>query len=278
MEIRNFDFNSLPSYNRQCICYKKDGNTVRRRRVVLYSCVDIMQKYVADSSIYEGLYMELYTGDYGNCDYALHTDLGKYTFLLDWFSGWETLENEVPETIGRYLFFKGLDGFKRYLSGLQQNGKWINNSMITCLELHGEYELADTYHQYHNQQLLEREQREKERTAAYLEEKRRKELAIERDKQEKISSAEKELISGHTVDNIDFYGTSIILYLMKKYEIKPPLKTQGWINSSLENICCNTDGSITYRYRKTSKNQKGSNAVFKYITQLHTAVKKQYGM
>lgn len=58
--------------------------------------------------------------------------------------------------------------------------------------------------------------------------------------------------------------TSIVLFLMKKYGIKVPIKTQGWINSALHSVTWD-NGEVGYRYFKTSKE---STVFLGYLKQL----------
>ena len=61
---------------------------------------------------------------------------------------------------------------------------------------------------------------------------------------------------------------------MKIYEIKIPLKTQGWINNALASIFYDIeDGKISYTYYKSSAN---SNVFRKYLSEFVGKVKDKY--
>ena len=64
--------------------------------------------------------------------------------------------------------------------------------------------------------------------------------------------------------NFDIEGTTIILYLMKKFNINVPLKTQGWINNALIKIYWTGD-KPSYSYYSSSKNSTVFN---RYLNEL----------
>ena len=65
-------------------------------------------------------------------------------------------------------------------------------------------------------------------------------------------------------------GRSIVLWLMDRYGIKVPIKTQGWFNQKLAFVKW-IEGEITYSYYKT-KGTNGSQTAFKYLNMLEKAV------
>ena len=77
-----------------------------------------------------------------------------------------------------------------------------------------------------------------------------------------------------TADSYTVSEYSIINYLMRRFEVKVPLRTQGWINESL--VCAKiADGRCTnYQYSK-SKRGKGSSVFFDCMSDLIAAINNQ---
>ena len=65
-------------------------------------------------------------------------------------------------------------------------------------------------------------------------------------------------------------STSILLYLLRKYDIRVPLKTQGWINNSLHTVTIK-DGIVT----RIAYNRKSvvSNKAIECIEKLSQAIR-----
>ena len=116
----------------------------------------------------------------------------------------------------------------------------------------------------------EKEQREKERQEENAKFVKNNKVVINQ-----IEKAEQAIINKQKVDNInitiynskyDSNTTSLILYLMKKYNIKVPIKTQGWINNALANIKPDEySNGYTYEYYTSSAN---STVFRKYLNEL----------
>lgn len=64
---------------------------------------------------------------------------------------------------------------------------------------------------------------------------------------------------------------SIVNYLMRKYDIKTPIRTQGWINDRLISVSIKDGKAIGATYNKV-KNGKGSQTFFEYMNELVAAV------
>jgi len=102
-----------------------------------------------------------------------------------------------------------------------------------------------------------------------------------------VMQAEQAIINNQEVKNKDVTiyksryesnDTSLILHMMKLYEIKIPIKTQGWINQALANIFYeedNGDGKVSYSYYKSSAN---SNVFRKYLNELVNKIQDKYGI
>jgi len=75
----------------------------------------------------------------------------------------------------------------------------------------------------------------------------------------------------------DSNTTSLILHMMKLYNINVPLKTQGWINKALANISYN-ENIETYIYSYFNRNSKNSEVFYYYLEQLIKAIKVKYNV
>lgn len=94
-----------------------------------------------------------------------------------------------------------------------------------------------------------------------------------------IAKAESAIREREDLSNYSIYSdggteTSVILFLMRKYNIKVPLRTQGWINSTLSRVGFDENGSVTYYYYK-GKNSRNSTVFMEYLKQLVEAVCEQ---
>jgi hypothetical protein len=137
--------------------------------------------------------------------------------------------------------------YKNYITKCLNNNQFINVAEIKLMELAGEpTEYIQTLTEHRQNYLNRKTQENKER-----EEKRQQEeqdyIGMKNaEADEQIKEAEQNIINRNGVKNKDItiykesrYNSntiSIMNYLMKKYDIKVPLKTQGWINNALAGI------------------------------------------
>ncbi len=77
-----------------------------------------------------------------------------------------------------------------------------------------------------------------------------------------------------TEDSYTVSMYSVFNYLMRRYGIKVPLRTQGWINESLANAVIADGRCTTYQYLG-SKQSKGSDTFFNCMNRLIAAVNNQ---
>lgn len=73
----------------------------------------------------------------------------------------------------------------------------------------------------------------------------------------------------------DYNSYSVINYLMRKYGVNCPLRTQGWINGKLVTAYIQ-DGKcdrVSFRYKR--KNEKASQAFFRYMNELIEKVNQE---
>lgn len=268
MELREFNFNDIGTVRKRCIMYANDGNKVVKHWRNLYPL-----EIITHHPEFKGFYLEIVNGDY-NTDYKFYNDLGKDLILYDWISSWKNIEKEVIDQLTAYLPYIELEGFKKYLAEGESKNAWINNSHIKALIDCGELELAHHYTEYHENQLKVREERERKRHEEYIDH----QAEIEKQKQEEITekvlNAERNFRDKVDVQNVDCDGVSVILYLMRKYGIKVPLKTQGWLNNTLAFVKWDENKEIYYSYYK-KKGCKGSQSAFKYLRELEASINRE---
>jgi hypothetical protein len=116
-----------------------------------------------------------------------------------------------------------------------------------------------------------REAKYREEMAARAE-RRQEELKRERDEYEAaIKNAELSIIEGCTVKEFDVGYKSLLLQLFRENGIELPLKTQGWVKSSMVEIYPHRDGDWSYRYSGNP-----SAVINGYINKLVEAVQVKY--
>lgn len=130
---------------------------------------------------------------------------------------------------------------------------------------------------------LKRQEQEEQKRA---QEEREKELAYVQQKNEEaqqtIQQAIKILKNGGILinseitlykDYYDYNTYHIINHLARLYHITIPIKTQGWINSSLVQVEIPKDGVVTNC--KVLRGSNSSKVIFKYLNRLVEAVRLQ---
>ena len=194
-----------------------------------------------------------------------------------------------------------IDGIKYYLSNLsdytletalaniyerKNNNQFVNVADIRLVELSGATEqevqgLIDYRQEWYDRKAKEEQEKK------IIREQEDKEYIDSKNKIvcELISQAEQAIINNQKVNNkeITIYksryesnDTSLVLHMMKLYEIKIPIKTQGWINQALASIFYDAeDGKISYIYYKSSAN---SNVFRKHLNEFVGKVHCKYGV
>lgn len=177
-----------------------------------------------------------------------------------------------------------LQDYKEYITKCLNNNQFINVAEIKLMELAGE---SPEYIQRlieHRQKVLdlreqehrEREQKRQQEEQEYIE-KKNNEVA------EMVAKAEQSIVNKEKMQNKDITvyksryesnSLSLVLYLMKQYDINIPLKTQGWINNALADIFYDKDyNEWTYTYYTSSAN---STVFQKYLNELVKKVNEKY--
>ncbi|NMA25855.1 MAG: hypothetical protein GX936_09355 [Clostridiales bacterium] len=155
------------------------------------------------------------------------------------------------------LYNRLLEDYEKELADPQ---KWADVGVAEFLERREE---ADR----HNRPIreardLEHEQYVEQREAEEKEREERARLEYEN----AIKEAEKAILEGQPVNNKEIGSKSLILQLFREYGIELPLKTQGWVKSSLAEIH-QTDHGWSYRYYG-----RPSTVIHDYLDKLAEAV------
>ena len=193
-------------------------------------------------------------------------------------------DEDVREVCGRYrgLGSGSAEDFITYLDRRMEQGVYIPQNML-ALAAEIKPENIGGYVSSNEEILCRRESQEAaERAArgqtdmAYVEERNKEAKA-------KVNAAVQILQNDGILKNVDveIYWSrhdrrvySVVNHLMRQYGIKVPLRTQGWINDKLATATIRDGKCMHVQYRKT-KNGKGSQAVFDYLTKLAQATRKE---
>ncbi len=268
MQLREFDYSSVQTARKRCIQYAKDGNTVVKHWLGLYPL-----EVITGCREFSNLFLEYYKKGYSEY-FRIYNDLGTDCVEYGYLSGWYGVTEEAIEHLKEYVPFIGLEGYKLWLAKMEQTGSWINNAMIRGLADAGELELAEHYKEYHDKKARERDEKEKARRAEFERERQEKERKHQAELEEQVLDAERCILDRKELANVPYEGSTIILHLMKKHGIIPPLRTQGWINEKLLKVIIRDD-SLSLTYAKTKK-CKASRTVVDYLVQLRDKIDQAY--
>jgi len=263
MEIRNINFNILEPVRKKCITFAKDGNTVVKPYKTLYNV-----EQITHNTEHCNLYFEVVKGkeSWEEDSFCLWDDLGNSCIRINWMPRYWTIK-EFEEKLHNWKYF-GTDGFFKRLKVSEENGYHINKADIEMCAVLGNMELAKHYMQYREKQIRRQEEKRQaeiaEREAKEREEKEKHSTEV----QKTILEAENIIRTQGTLYNKEFEGKTIVLYLLKKYGVNVPIKTQGWINNALAKVWFQ-DGKITYSYYKSSRN---STVFYRYLKELEEKI------
>ncbi len=263
MDIKDINFDILESVRKKCTTFAKNGNTVVKPYKTLYNV-----EKITHNAEHRNLYFEVVKGkeSWEEDSYCLWDDLGKFCIRIDWIPRYWTLE-EFAEKLHQWEYF-GVDGFFKRLKVSEENGYYINKADIEMCAVLGNMELAKHYAEYREERIRRREEKRQaaiaEREAKEREEEERHNAEVQRT----VAGAENTIRTQGTLQNEEFEGKTIVLYLFKKYGINVPIKTQGWVNNALAKVWFQ-DGEITYSYYTSSKD---STVFWKYLKELEKKI------
>lgn len=261
-----------PAVDKKCLYISNNKAVARNKKVISLQVIsgnkDINNIYLRKEKDSISLYINLN----GVCTYM--GSINKYMVVKD-------LAREVIEKgLNNYTYEKERE---RILNNANNNA-FVNVQDIKLFELMGESEevinlLVNARESFLAQKEAKREQERKAREEA--------ETQFVKEKNDIVNSlvkeAEQNILNGNTVINKDieiytskwdYKETSLLLHMFNMYDIKVPLKTQGWIKNALVDIYHNND-SWSYRYYSSSAN---STVFKKYLDKLIEAVKIKYGV
>lgn len=263
MEIRNINFDILESTKKKCITFAKDGNTVVKPYKTLYNMEQIIH-----NAEHNNLYLEVVKGkeSWEEDSFCLWDDLENFCIKVDWIPRFWTLE-EFEEKLHNWKYF-GVDGFFKRLKVSEENGYHINKADIEMCAALGNMELAKHYAEYREERIRRQEEKRQEEIAKCKAKEREKEEKHNAEVQKIVADAENTIRIQGTLYNEEFEGKTIVLYLLKKYGINMPIKTQGWVNNALAKVWFR-DGEITYSYYKSSRN---STVFYGYLKELEEKI------
>lgn len=256
--LSRIDLNALNAQRKQCITFAKNGNDIVKPFKTLYAV-----QQVTNCADHDGVFFEY---DHKDDIFYFYADLGVICTKI----GSLCTYNTISDFCERYAKCEKLTA-ERYLENLEKAEKqdlYINNLDIEVCRILGKNELADHYAVYRMECLRKREEKraaaERERAA------REEKAAAEREENERnaITNAILTLKNGGDLVNCEFKNTTIVLFLLKMFDIKVPIKTQGWINNALAKIYFH-NGKISYCYYNSSRN---STVFQKYLDQLYSCV------
>ena len=264
MMIKDFDFTSIHATRKQCWTYMSDRNTPMKKGKNLYSL-----EVITGCDDLKGFFIEIIHHTYGDPSYIIWNDLGQSCIKDGNFPPYFKLE-DVAQIKENLLQDKGIEGFRKKLSSLKEHNNWINNAEIMALAENGSIEEARAYQEYHDKLKAEKEEESKRRQEEFECQGREREQKRQEEIRAQLEQAEHNIREKKTLKNDLIDRKSIILWLMDKYGIKVPVKTQGWFNQKLAFVKW-IDGEITYSYYRT-KGTNGSQTAFKYLRMLEEAV------
>lgn len=251
---------TTPFETKQVITYAHDGNTVMNREKSL--------QHISDN-IYLDKDYKVYVC-YPDCHLGLYVE--------------QANEHTSIEAVIQFIERNNLansEQFPLMIDMCLQKGLFIKNTMIEFLK----YIAPDKVQEcIEAKALFLKKQVQEEQKQA--QEEREKELAYIQHQNEKaeqiIQRAIEILKNGGLLINSeitlykDYYDYStyhIINHLARLYRIAIPIKTQGWINSSLAQVEIPKDGVVTNC--KIFRDSNSSKVIFKYLNQLVEAVRLQ---
>lgn len=257
---------TTPMETHKIIRYAKDGNTVVHRNCKmqhitgpLYKGLDTQNKWYSEFEVYV-----IYDG------WPAGLLFGVYRVDAE-------LTVEGTLEIAKKNHLDTLNAYLQRLEVLMKASDFIGHAEIECVRLF-DPDLAARLDQYRAEydsrkaaeHAAEKAKRETE-AAAYVEEKNAEaEAAVQR--------AIEILRSGGDLENVtvSFFRSrysmsnySVVNYLMRKYGIKVPLRTQGWINESLIRVTIDADG----HWKSYGRRVSDSKVFGKYIEKLAAAVR-----
>jgi len=196
--------------------------------------------------------VELYLKE-SQMKYELYSQM-VYTKVDGWMVGLNYMnrKDDIFQTISAPDFDLRKIMLERFEAALAYPERWVDIGIADFFDRRNE---ADAHNKLIHEARDAEWQLEKENRAS---EQAAKEQAQRESYQSAIAEAESKLISGNKVQNTEINGQSLILQLFRENSIDVPLRTQGWIKSSLTAVqyrddrayysCCGSKSSVICEY------------------------------
>ena len=254
--------------DRRILAYSKnDGNTVVRHNKPMRKIAE---------NIYAGNPDECEYSDC--CDIYIMFDDVKYGVRIFAVSK-ETEVDSVLENLRRDKL-DTKDGFAEWAEGIMKSGRFVK---LLLVEFVGQFKpelvpdmmkAREVYKEKMEQKRAEERAQEEAENAEFV--------RAENEKAEKMISAALDVLkNGGKLENdaimvyrsrYDYSSYSIINHLFRLYHVNVPIKTVGWVNSSLVRLTIENGKCEHLQYRKQNKQSKCSQKIFECVNQLIAAV------
>lgn len=169
------------------------------------------------------------------------------------------------------LLLNGVPDFRQIMTesldaALALPDKWANPGFANFL---GRLEETNIHNQPIREARRAERQHEQEERARREEE---KSLQEQREYEATVFDAEQSILNKRELRDADVRGASLFLHLFRQNGIDLPLKTQGWVNSSLVRLFYNeSDNFWSYSYRG-----RDSTVFYSYLERLAEVIEKKY--
>lgn len=257
--ICDIDFDGMMVEKKKCIAYTKNSNSIIKQYKNMYSL-----EALANNNKYKNFYIEISQNKYGTMFYSLYQEITDKNICVMLYSinEYETFlemleECDKSEKISKETFLKSL-------SNNESKKLEIRLLDIELCRIFDEALLAEHYLKYRLEFLKAQKERWQKQQAEWEARKKVEEEQRKAKVEKNVQAAIQILKDKKELKNFDIEGTTIILYLMKKFNINVPLKTQGWINNALIKIYWTGD-KPSYSYYSSSKNSTVFN---RYLNEL----------
>jgi hypothetical protein len=276
----NFCFEDLTIYTKKCLYISNNKAIVRN--IKLLNIGELINKAEYNNIYVEESFREAKDHNDISRVFVDHSIVCVCTGnTLDGYTQTDTITYRL-EHIAKLTLDKTLTAIR----SCPANNQFVNVADIKLIELSGAsleevqglIEYRQAWIDRKDKEEQEREQKKQQEEKEYVD-KKNNELAEQVNKAEQ-SIANKQLVKNVNVtiykSRYEHNTTSLILYMMKLYDISIPLKTQGWINGALAQIFWNEEwNEYSYRFYNTSKN---SEVFYKYLRQLVGKINEKYGI
>ena len=264
----------LAKQNLKKCLYIKDNKAVIRNKELIS-----IAELINDES-YKNLYIEKTTKQ----DAGVYIDLGIIYVYIRSITG-DASHEDIKYYLNNATNYT-LEMALENIYNRKTNNQFVNVADIKLVELSGATEQEVQGLIAYRQEWYDRKAKE-DQEKKIKQEQEDKDYTDSKNKivEDLVSQAEQAILNNQKVNNkeITVYksryesnDTSLILHMMKLYEIKIPIKTQGWINQALANIFYDeNDGKVSYSYYKSSAN---SNVFRKYLNEFVGKVQVKYGV